>query len=392
MPTSATASRLPDERQQSEATETLLAQCHCKSVHFRVTVPHSALPLPAHLCHCHICRQTHGALASFHAPLPDDIAPEFISPSSIADSLTAYTHSPEAASTRYFCKTCGCHIGDVDVVANKQTGNRQWRVATSIFAEHGQDVFQFRTQMFTRGAPTQGGAGLPVWLRCVGDRELDVLNPEPGDAQHPIPLPGPPQAESDEHGEQVIRAQCHCGGVSFAIPRPDHPVHQLCSDPFISCFIAPNDPRKWIGVLDTCSDCRLVTGAHVQAWTFVPAAFCSPPVPSDLKGFGTLVPYKSSTGVLRGFCGVCGATVFFSCEGRAPSQKQRIVDVAVGLLRAPEGDVVCDEWVTWRTGRIAHRESGRRFDAAFSETLEQGFAEWGIGRYGEAYTWDVRDC
>jgi len=68
-----------------------------------------------------------------------------------------------------------------------------------------------------------------------------------------------------------------------------------------------------------------------------------------------------------------------------------MVDVAVGLLRAPEGDVVCDEWVTWRTGRIAHRESGRRFDAAFLESLERGFIEWGISRYGEAYTWDVGD-
>ena len=96
-----------------EATKTLTAQCYCKAVHYTVAVPAASLPLRAHLCCCSICRYTHGTLTIFHATLPKGVAPQFVAPSSM-DSLTGYRHA-EARSERYFCSTCGCHIGMLSV-------------------------------------------------------------------------------------------------------------------------------------------------------------------------------------------------------------------------------------------------------------------------------------
>src|SRR5438552_3056114 len=44
--------------------KTLTAQCFCKSVHYEISLPTSSFPLKVHLCHCSICRHTHGTLAS----------------------------------------------------------------------------------------------------------------------------------------------------------------------------------------------------------------------------------------------------------------------------------------------------------------------------------------
>jgi hypothetical protein len=78
-------------------TTTLTAQCLCKSVHYQITLPSSSFPLKVHLCHCAICRYTHGSFACFHSVLPKDVTPQFIAPSSMA-SMTGYKH-PKSKST-----------------------------------------------------------------------------------------------------------------------------------------------------------------------------------------------------------------------------------------------------------------------------------------------------
>ncbi|KAK3934741.1 hypothetical protein QBC46DRAFT_358792 [Diplogelasinospora grovesii] len=355
----------------STDVKTLTAQCYCKSVHFTITVPTTSLPLGVHLCHCHICRYTHGTLCIFHAPLPAGVFPQFISPSSLDTSLTGYVHTEGAAAERFFCSTCGCHVGDRDLSPNPETGEVGWRVATSIFSEHGEDVFQIRTHCFTTSA---GGSGLYDWLPNMGDRKLQVFNPDPDTSAHfTIPRPPKPKQEFDQNGKERLRAECHCGGVSFTMPRPNN-IPGVENDELTKGFTSPVDKTKWGGCVDLCDDCRLVDGTHVLGWTFVPRSQIQPPVSIDFKGFGTLKPYVSSKGTLRAFCGKCGATVFFSCDDRTPSDEKQVVDVAVGILRAPEG-IAAENWITWRTGRLGWTDSGRRFDPVFTESLEKGLKE-----------------
>lgn len=137
----------------------------------------------------------------------------------------------------------------------------------------------------------------------------------------------PTQKKPDDRGNEVLRAKCHCGGVSFTISRPTLPA--IKNDPYLSKYISPRDTNKWLACLGPCQTCRLQCGKLVTAWTFVPRAHTRPPMPSGLVPFGTMKTFASSPGVLRGFCGACGATVVDSCGDRAPAPGQEVIDVSV---------------------------------------------------------------
>ncbi|KAK4118874.1 hypothetical protein N657DRAFT_650846, partial [Parathielavia appendiculata] len=319
--------------QLAAANKTLTAQCHCKSAHFTVTVPTSALPLPIHLCHCTICRYTHGTLSCFHAPLPKGVEPDFVSPSSIESSLTGYIHSAQAASERFFCNTCGCHIGDRDIEPDPETGKPEWRVATSIFTVHDEDTFQIRSHVFTNPATEPN---LSTWLPSINGRALHVWNPPPNDPHHESTLASLPPPEPDLPDRNVLLAQCHCAGIRLTISRPS-PAE--AADPYLRRYLRPSpsptqsdyiDPSsgklpnahshsqnlKRVACLCLCRDCRLVSGSHVVAWTFVPLACISSSTGKKMSAdaldeVGTMRVYRSSDEVRRTFCGVCGATVFY---------------------------------------------------------------------------------
>lgn len=399
--------------QFASANQTLTAACHCKSVQFTVNVPTSALPLPVHLCHCSVCRYTQGNLCCFHAPLPKHAEPEFVPPSSLESSLTGYIHSPQAASERFFCTTCGCHIGDRNLKPDPETGKPEWCVATSIFTAHGEDTFQIRSHIFT--SPTTE-PNLSTWLPSINGREVHAWNP-PRSGPH-FPLASPP---NPNHDPNRLLAQCHCAGVSFTIPQP---TPQETTDPFFSRFLHPspspspsapktpsspgptdkltNPPTpKPIATLCLCTDCRLTSGAHAVGWTFVPLKCIQPRIasPAHFEGFGTLKTYRSSEKVTRAFCRVCGATVFYALDdaervwmgsgGGGEKEGEMVVDVAVGVLRDARGEVAAEGWVTWRTGRLAGMRQGREFDGGFAEGLKRGLGEWGVRRHGEVVEFDI---
>jgi len=81
--------------------------------------------------------------------------------------------------------------------------------------------------------------------------------------------------------EPVHRGSCLCGAVTFAVAG-DLPAPTACH----------------------CSKCRKHTG-HYEASTDVPRAALS------LSGADRLTWYQSSENVRRGFCSVCGASLFF---------------------------------------------------------------------------------
>lgn len=364
------------------ATRTLTASCYCRAVQYSVEIPRSELPLSVHLCHCSICRYTHGTLCIFHAELPLGIQPKFNAPSSLS-SLTGYKHA-HAQAERFFCTTCGSHIGDQDLEAPEGATELEWRISISLFSEQGEDVFQMKTNCFTEGST--GGSGLFDFLPKMGERKMMTFNPGPESGWWSAGIKDDlPKQEFDVEGNEVLRAGCHCGGVSFTIPRPTVPV--VKSDPFISRYVSPTEGEKWKAFLDVCDDCRLNAGVHVVAWVPVPRALIQPPMPLGLAPYGTLKTYVSSKGTLRGFCGDCGATVIFSCESRTPTPEQQIISVPAGLLRAPEG-VLAEKWVTWR-GCLANFKSGHQFDPNFSDSLLEGLQNWSKKQYGEALIYSV---
>lgn len=331
------------------ASKTLTGRCYCHSVHFTITVPLQALPLKIHLCHCSICRYTHGSPCTFHAPLPPDVQPQFIAPSSL-DKLTPYAHA-ESQSTRYFCSTCGCQIGD------RGHDDGGWYIASAIFdSSADSDVWKYGSHAFTGSTPDRGLAAL---VPSIGGRKLGVYNPDTSQ-----PPPSPQTSDSD------LLAQCHCGGVSFTISRPRQ---EFIDSPAGHNLLHPSDKTKWVANLDLCDDCRLVDGTNVIGWIFVRLDHLSPVPAPDLL-LGSSKAYRSSKGVLRTFCGTCGATVFYSTDER-PGE----VDVATGLLRAPEG-VMAEDWAIWRTARISFLPDGMKFNPEFASGLSEGMKAWGKER------------
>ncbi|KAH0530437.1 hypothetical protein TsFJ059_005054 [Trichoderma semiorbis] len=346
-------------------TKTLEAKCLCGSVHFTVDIPKASLPLSLYLCHCSICRFTTGAPCIFHASLGEGIKPNFIAPSS-EKSLTTY--SIKGADCTYdFCSTCGCHIAGVAL------DRGEWTVATSIFTDHGPDNFKLTSHTFSESAKDKGLAQI---LTHLGDQKLPDWNPPKDDPRAKIVEAKP---EVGEDGQDRLRAECHCGGVSFTIKRPtqevlDHEIVRGC--------VSPIDPTKWIASFDMCSDCRLSNGTHLVGWAFLPLNHCEPKINSDLK-FGTAKVYESSPGVQRCFCGTCGATIFYGNDPRklqGPGNWQ-IMDLATGILRAPEG-AMAENWLTWRSN-LAWTDSGKKFDTAFTDGLEKGMKEYVVKASGK---------
>jgi hypothetical protein len=346
---------------ESTASRIVTAQCYCKSLHYTITLPESILPISAHMCHCSRCRYTHGTMCIFHVPLPSGIHPQFVSPSSLDRSVIRYW-ADGFDSDRRFCSTCGCHMGDY------VESNDSWYLAPALFAKD-ESVFIIDEHIFTQSAPK----GVWEWLPSIGERQLKITNPDNECALPIVPVP-----ELGEEGEERLRAECYCRGVSFTVSRP---TKENLRDEWIAKFVSPVDKTKWSALIDVDNDCRLISGVHINAWTFVPLNSCSPTIDRSFK-HGTMKSYSSSPGVTRTFCGVCGATVFWSSENRVDRDDNPIVDLAVGVLKAPEG-VRAENWLTWRTSELANLDAGSRYDADLFQSLQKGMNEWAEASHGK---------
>lgn len=174
----------------------------------------------------------------------------------------------------------------------------------------------------------------------------------------------PPDPESKE-----LLAQCHCAGVSFTIARPSE---EFVASPQSKGLISPSDTRKWLAHMDLSDDSRLVNGANVISWMSVSADHIMPRLPKDLL-IGSAKAYRLTKDALLVFCGTCGATIFSHSEGRP-----EIVDVAMGILRAPAG-AMAEDWNVWKT-EVSWPESGMRYQAGFARALTEGMQRWGAER------------
>ena len=296
----------------------------------------------------------------FHVPIPPGIHPQFIGPSSLDRSVTRYW-ADGFVGDRRFCSTCGCHMGDY------VESNDSWYLAPALFAKD-ESVFIIDEHIYTQSAPK----GVWEWIPSIGERQLKMTISDDESA-----LPDISKPEVGNEGEERLRAECHCGGVAVTLSRP---TEEDLRDEWIAKFVSPVDKSKWSALIDVCNDCRLISGVHINAWTFIPLSACSPAIDKSLK-HGTMKSYTSSPGVTRTFCGVCGATVFYFSEHRVDRDDNVVVDLAVGLLRAPEG-VRAENWLTWRTSELANLEAGRRYDPELFASLQKGMNDWAEAAHG----------
>lgn len=208
----------------------------------------------------------------------------------------------------------------------------------------------------------------------IHDEEIEDVNP-PDDA------PDAKIVESEQEfgpdGKERLRAECACGGVSFTIKRPDQ---TALDDENLQQHVFSLDKSKWYASFDLCSDCRTANGTHVTGWMFFPRGYCEPSIGPDLK-IGTMKTYESSPGTRRTFCGVCSATFFFTTSDRGPDDEKQIIDLATGVLRAPEG-VMAEKWLGWRS-TVSFAASGEKYDEGFAKALQSGMKEWVVKTYGQ---------
>lgn len=220
----------------------------------------------------------------------------------------------------------------------------------------------------------------------AGAQEDETLWYSPDDKDFSVAA----EPERAADGTERLRAECHCGGVSFTIPRP---TQNILDDEYLRRYVSPLDPTKWKAMLDLCHDCGRLSGANVVPWMLVQRVAIEPPVPADLvhgqqQPYGTLKTYHSSSPTTRVFCGVCGTTVFGATTHRAPTAGEAVLNIAMGLLRAPEG-VRAEKWVTWRAGKHSWSADAKKYDEEFTVSLVEGHRRWGVEMYGEAPEFDV---
>lgn len=95
-----------------------------------------------------------------------------------------------------------------------------------------------------------------------------------------------------------------------------------------------------------CERCRRITGHHMAATAAAPDAV-------DLTGAATLRWYEAAAGVHYGFCGTCGATLFW----RTDAQPDKLA-IAAGTLDQPTGLRTTLAWWVEQAGDYYDRPSG----------------------------------
>jgi len=351
----------------------LTASCHCRANQFTFSVPTTSLPLLAYLCHCNISRRISGSLFTSYVAVPAaNGSPDL-------RNLTAYKSSN--ILTRWFCTTCSTHL------FLEYSADGAWWTSTGTL-DRSNGIVSFKGNMWIEDT-LDGGAS--DWIPQLGDRLAERWLTEPhSSAEAPPGWRATPAGESGPSpSTDLLQAHCHCAGVRFTIARPSsatppsppppfpdltHPraAHPDPSNPANEPWWRPGAGPRYLAGHCACASCRLIAGHDVAQWAFVPTAAIAladgAAFPAARRAWGTLKAYRSSEGVTRRFCGVCGASVFWDGD-----ERPQLLDVAVGVLDAPSG-ARAEEWLVWWTGRVSYAEEAH--NKVLVKSLERGLREW----------------
>jgi hypothetical protein len=362
----------------STNTKTVKASCLCGKASYDLTLPASEFPLQSMWCHCGSCRHKTGTLSQNICDVPDSFQP----PKELFEELTPYEFSERL--TEYFCKTCGALMLTHAKRGAYSSRGAHWDVMSGTL-EKAEGVFELVGYEYV--ADTIDG-GFADFLPSVNGKQLErwPVRPNQGE-QLPLYWQSPDRPNITPDPADKLHCHCKCGGVEFWIARPSErskkalgpwpdliiPYHSTEPRPDHSGWWLRDNGKKFLAGNCSCNSCRLDTGMEFQSWCFIPTIDIS----LDVAGkkpysvpFGTLKAYQSSPDVTRYHCGVCGASVFFTCEDRTD-----LVDVAVGLLDAPEG-ARAESWLEWRMNRLSFREDAFPRAETLTLAMEEGQQAW----------------
>ncbi|KAJ3529807.1 hypothetical protein NM208_g9593 [Fusarium decemcellulare] len=250
------------------------------------------------------------------------------------------------------------------VMPSKQAGEGEleWGVATgTVMCLSGQASAPASYSSHQHIVDTKDG-GLSIWMRELGNPSDDHES-----------------STYENSTDETLQASCACGNVKFHVTRPNDSSRvpkRNFPDLMFADKTTPDEFKKNVGdekwwIQDAgqkylagtcaCRSCRLVSGYEIQTWAFVPRTnifFHAPDadgeriIPLDFNTLppGILTTYTSSSNVGREFCGTCGASVFW--HQKDPDD---VIDISVGLLRAPEG-ARAENWLKWWRGRVSFVE------------------------------------
>lgn len=256
--------------------------------------------------------------------------------------------------------------------------------------EKAEGVFEFQGHEFI--ADTVDG-GFTDFLTSIAGKQLPrwSYRRERSD-QLPLFWRSPDRPSIESPTTDPVHCHCKCGGVEFWIARPSERSKNAKSElPDLTLPYHSSQPRaadetwwlvdgekKFMAGVCCCNECRLDSGCEWVEWAFVPTVDISLDAegkkPYDLPfgsetGWGTLKGYQSTKkgkSVWRYHCSKCAAMVFFTCDERTD-----LIDVAVGLLDAPEGaraELLLEFW----TGRLSFREDGIPRAESMTLAVEDG--------------------
>lgn len=263
------------------------------------------------------------------------------------------------------------------------------------------NLITFPDQIFV--GDTEDG-GLSQWLLNVNEDGIEsrrwkarAIKSETFDNDRPALV-----GASDEHlqSPRDIPIQCRCKGVDLVLRRsPDEfSPTESGSLPF---FVDPTTHRH-IATFDACNTCRSMFGVEIVNWTFALLRQMHYASHTEQPGFpqsaqellkavsgpdrdarlGTLSLYKSSPDVQRYFCSRCSASVFYAVDDRPD-----LVDVAVGLLDAPEG-ARAERDLIWNMGSRVGGEDDvvGGWREGFVNRVKETAEKWRVDR-GYPKTW-----
>ncbi|OQE32194.1 hypothetical protein PENSTE_c001G09103 [Penicillium steckii] len=326
--------------------------CLCGNVTQQIQLDPSTNHSHLQLCHCSNCRSTTGLLSASYYLMQHEPA--------TLDGLQIYKESPHVS--RLFCRTCGAHTfarlelnGRYLVASGVLTASDTPHVE-SIQHWKIQDTIDGGLSEFLPGWPSTESCALQSF--CEGTSSSASLN---FNSKSDLNTQNTPL----EQDSNLLRAECHCGGIQFYITSPDVSSFEAWS-PWPDLLVPyhagsadnPDNIKWWLRDGETkylagtcaCTSCRLGSGFPIQTWAFIPKSNLLNADQSPLTfGRGTMRQYSSSSGVFREFCSCCGANVFWHNV-----ERPTIVDVSVGLLRGDGARV--EGWLEWATGRVSFTE------------------------------------
>ncbi|KAJ6440045.1 glutathione-dependent formaldehyde-activating enzyme [Purpureocillium lavendulum] len=349
--------------------------CHCGKV--KHNLARAAGPRDIELCHCYGCRHSTGELYASYYKLDKGKTLPLLSSPALSKYTSVESQSggvQDATATLYFCSTCGCHVFRTIADANESS----IEVATGTLVDGGEPTAA-KFASHVRAGETRDG-GLTKWLGeplLIKDHETGLKHHAADDEQQQ------PASQGD-----TLAGSCLCRGVALRITRPNadsRKPHSGFADLIIPFHTGdpdiknPDDVKWWLredgtkymAGLCACQTCRLVSGFELQSWAFVPRTNIEY-LQTTSSGVGggevtdgtwsaldfdtvreksTLRGYESSPGVMREFCGRCGATVFWHDRWRPD-----LIDVSVGLLQDGQDGARAEGWLSWFLGRVSFAE------------------------------------